>query len=301
VLISLPGIGRSIDSIVVEACTKLGIERWGGQSEDGWSRHSDFLRCPYRYYLKHVRGVGPLVVGEAAKGLDVGTCMHLLLAAHYARQLPDERYPGWQPNMPTPQALLQAMITAGLPMQIASDVEWLFDGYVEYYGSENITPMAIEMPIGMPGVHTSRLDLVFFIEDGTHDGLWICDHKNVSPKKDLEEYRFDGEILGEVFSWQLSGLNDFFDARLNGVCINAVVKSKPPRFQRLWCTFPDPLINVYANDRAWWAKQIVACQASSTWPKSMYGCHSYFRACRFWEHCRTQDEGRLIPLEQDHA
>ena len=260
-LIQLPGIGRSIDSIIVEACTKLGIERWGGQSEDGWSRHGDFLRCPYRYYLKHVRGVGPLVVGESAMGLDVGSCEHLLLAAHYARLLPDDGYPGWRENCPTPTAVLQAMIAAGLPMQIASEVERLYDGYVEHYANETIIPLAVEMPAGLPGTHTSRYDLVFYVEDGVHDGLWICDHKTASPKKDLEEYRFDGEILGEVFSWELADLQDFFHARLNGVCINALVKVKGvPRYQRLWLTFPQQIINAYGSDRGWWAQQIMACE-----------------------------------------
>jgi hypothetical protein len=300
VLVQVSGLGRSIDAIILDACASLGIERWGGASADGWSKHSDFLRCAYRYYLKHIRGVAPLVVGAVSSSLDVGSCVHLLLAAHYARLLPDDRYPGWQQNSPEPTALLQALIAAGLPMQIAVEVERLYKGYVEKYGAETIAPVAVEMQAGTVGEHTSRYDLVFYIEDGLHDGLWIGEHKTMSPKTDPEDFRFDGEVLGEMFSWDLSNLQDFFGQRVNGVCVNTLVKVIPPRYQRYWFTFPQSLINEYGSNCGRWEQQMLLCEQSGVWPKT-YACQGRYRRCRFWEHCRTQDDGQLVSLESGHA
>jgi hypothetical protein len=300
-IIQLPGLGRSVDAIIRDACASLGIEPWGGASEDGWSKRSDFLRCPYRYYLKHVRGVGPLAVTADTEALDIGACVHLLLAAYYARMLPDERYPGWRMNPPDPQALLQALIAARLPRSIAADVEQLFDGYVEQYANDVLQPVAVEMPGGLVGTHTSRYDLVFWIEDGMHDGLWIGEHKTASPSSDLDDFRFHGEVLGLMSSNELVNLQDVFGVKLNGVCINALVKPRPkqaPRYQRLWLTFPYALISEYGSDRGCWSGWLQTCQDRNRWPKSLQGCKSYNRRCRFWEHCRTQDAGQLKPVEK---
>jgi hypothetical protein len=298
VLIQLPGIGRSIDSIILEVCQSLGIERWGGASGDGWSKQSDFLRCPYRYYLKHVRGVGPLEMRNSTDALDVGSCLHLLLATHYARLLPDERYPGFQPNPPSIPEMLEAFKVARLPMQLYVEAERLIDGYLEYWGAESISPVAIEMPVGRPGLHTSRYDMVAFVNEGLHEGLWIFEHKTASPKTDLDDFRLDGEVLGELFSWELSAVQDQFGAPVLGVCINALVKSDIPRYQRLWLTFPQTMVNEFANDQARFALWAKDCETRNYWPRSLYGCKAYFRRCRFWEHCRTRDDKQLVQLEK---
>jgi hypothetical protein len=300
-LVQVIGLGHTVDAIIREACSSLGIEPWGGPSEDGWSKHADFLRCPYRFYLKHVAGMGPLVVGEGPGGdaLDVGSCVHLLLACHYARMLPDERYPGFRPNCPDPETLLKAMIDAHLPLATASEVERLYGGYAEHYASETIEPMAVEMGVGVVGAHTARYDLVFYIEDGLHDGLWVGEHKTASPSTDLEEFRYDGEVLGEMFAARLQSPIDIFGMPLNGVCINALVKAKGlPRYQRLWITFPQSLINEFGTNRGYWGQQMLACEKRNLWPKNLYGCRSRYRRCRFWEHCRTQDPTRLVKLEK---
>jgi len=297
VLVQLPSVGRSLDSIVAEVFKTFGCEPWGGASQNGWSKQSDFLRCPYRYYLKHVKGAGPAAVGDVSPALDIGSVCHLLLAARYAAALPDDRYPGWRPVVIEPMALLRALEAAGLPLSISSECERLYDGYAERWGNETLVPVAVEMPVGMPSLHTSRYDLVFFVEDGLHDGLWIGEHKTMSSGTDIEDFRFDGEVLGEMLSWQLSSLTEFFGAHLNGVCINALVKAKSaPRYQRLWITVPDQLVDTYATNRGHWAQQELYYQSRNLWPKSLFGCKSKYSKCRFWEHCRTLDDSKLVPL-----
>jgi hypothetical protein len=296
VRVQAPGLGPSVETIIRTACMSLGLEPWGGPSEDGWSKHRDFLRCPYRYYLKHVRRVGPLVVAVTAPGLDVGSVSHLILACHYARKLPDDRYPGFRVNCPEPLQLLEALKDAGLPMQIAMEAERLYEGYVEKY-VDDFTPVAVEMSHGVIGIHTCRYDVVGYIEDGLHDGLWIVEHKNLSERADVEDYRFDGEVLGEVYAEQLRHVDDIFGMRPNGACLNALIKAKIPRYQRLWLSFPPSILNEYADNRGRWGQQIVECTRRGVWPKNLYGCKSSFRRCRFWDHCRSQDESQLVLTE----
>jgi hypothetical protein len=297
VRVQAPGLGPSVDTIIRSACRALGIEPWGGPSEDGWSTHADFLRCPYRYFLKHVQRVTPLVAGVKAPGLDIGSVSHVMLAAHYARMLPDDRYPGFQPGCPQPLVLLEKMREFKLPPLVGLEAERLYEGYVEKY-VDDFTPVAVEMKHGLVGVHTCRYDLVGYIEDGLHDGLWVVEHKNLSEHTDVDDYRFDGEVLGELYAEQLVDLTPVFGMRPIGVCVNVLVKSKIPRYQRLWLTYPHSIINEFADNRHLWRTQIEHWQGRGVWPKNMFGCRRFGR-CRFWDHCRSQDPSQLKEVEND--
>lgn len=297
--IQLPGGGRSVDAIIAEAFASFGCKPLGGQSGTGWSKQSDFQRCPRRYQLKHELGATPLVVGEVAPSLDIGAVGHVLLAVHYAAMMPDDRYPGWQPNLPEPHALLEAMLAAGLPGEIYMVVQQCLDGYLERWAGEDIRPMAVEYSAGDAKFHTSRFDLVCYTEEGLHPGLWIGEHKFLKRGTDLEEYRLHGEILGEMLSWQLSGLDDFFGLPLAGVCLNVIFKPTKtllPTFQRLWLPVPPPEhIQRYATDRVFWLKLLMECKqrfGSAPWPRALLGCKKY-KLCRYFEHCRSLDAGQL--------
>jgi len=297
--IQLPGIGRSVDAIIADAFRSFGCKPLGGQSGTGWSKQSDFQRCPRRYQLKHELGATPLLVGEVAPGLDSGTVGHALLAAYYAGMLADDRYPGWQPNTPEPRALLQAMQAAGLPGELFMVAEQCLDGYLEHWATEDVRPVAVEMSAGDAAFHTSRFDLVFYTEEGLHTGLWIGEHKLLKAGTDLEEYRLHGEILGEMLSWQLSELDAFFGMPLSGVCLNVTfkpTKTLPPRFQRLWLSVPpEEVMQRYMDDRVYWLQLLEDCQlrfGDKPWPRALFGCKKY-KLCRFFAHCRDLDDTQL--------
>lgn len=297
--IQLPGAGKSVDAIIAEAFRSLGCEPMGGASETGWSKQSDFQRCPRRYQLKHELGAAPLLVGEVAPGLDIGAVGHALLATHYVAMLLDDRYPGFRPNPPEPFALLQAMTDAGLPMEIYALADRCLSGYLEFWANEDVRPMAVEMQAGDAQFHTSRFDAVFYTEEGLHPGLWVGEHKFLKAGTDLEEYRMHGEVLGEVLSWQLSKLDEFFGMPLAGVCLNVIfkpTKTLPPRFQRLWLSPPPEVIKRYATDRVYWLRQLMECKqrfGENVWPKALFGCKKY-RLCRYFAHCRDLDDSQLI-------
>ena len=288
-------VGKSVDAIIVDAFRSLGCAPMGGPSSNGWSKQGDFQRCPRRYQLIHEVGAVPTVAGDGSEALDVGSVGHALLAVYYAKMLPDDRYPGWREKVPEPEALLKAMVDQGLPIQIASVVERCFEGYIEFWGNEDVRPLAVEMQAGDAKFHTSRFDLVFFTEDGIHDGLWVQEHKFLKAGTDLEEYKLHGEILGEVLSFHLSKLDDFFGMPLNGVCLNVIFKPTAkmlPKYQRLWIQPTWDALERYAADRKYWIQAMLECKRMKTWPRALSGCKRY-KLCRYFAHCRDLDDAQL--------
>ena len=296
--VQLPGVGKSVDAIIAEAFRSFGCEPFGGASSTGWSKQSDFQRCPRRYQLKHDLRATPLLVGEVSTALDVGSVGHALLAAHYAAMLPDDRYPGFRTSVPEPAALLQAMVDAGLPMEIFAVADQCFSGYLERWADEDVQPVAIEMLAGDPAFHTSRFDMVFYTEQGMHPGLWIDEHKFLKSGTDLEEYKMHGEVLGEVLSWQLSKLDEFFGMPLSGVCLNVIfkpTKTALPHYQRLWLSPQVEVLDRYVTDRVYWLDETRRCKqqyGDAAWPKALHGCKQY-RLCRYFAHCRDLDDSKL--------
>lgn len=286
----------SADAVLTEAFASLGCDRWGGASEDGWSRISDLMRCPYRFYLKHDARMAPVNPSPTSKALDIGSYAHAGLAVHYAAMLP-EGYPGWQPNVPSVEALFAACEALNAGVEAMTEARQLLDGYIEHYGIEPLVPVAVEMPCGEVGIHTSRLDLVAHVTEGLHAGLWLFDHKCLTPRSDLEVFHHDGEILGEIFSWRLSDLDSVFGEPLVGACINVLFKDRIPRFERVWLAFTPELIEEFVRHRSHWRTLEDFYRRNGYWPKSLYGCSARFGRCRFWQHCCTQDVGMLVHLD----
>ena len=98
-LIDVPRLPRTADIVLREAFASFDYPSLGGPSERGWSLQADFLRCPYRYQLKHIRHMRPRDMDNKSKNLDIGSYTHAALAVHYAALLP-EGYPGQHPNVP---------------------------------------------------------------------------------------------------------------------------------------------------------------------------------------------------------
>jgi hypothetical protein len=302
VRIIVPAGWKSSDDVLVEAFKALGCERWGGASVNGWSKISDFLRCEYRYYLKHIKGLTcSSVLSDSSPALEIGSYGHAALAAHYAGLLPDDRYPGFRDNCPTPEALLVALDAAGAEPMALQEARTVWAGYTEHWGNDGWTPMAVEMPAGDDGLHTCRYDLIASVADDIHDGIWAVDHKLLSPKANPDLYALDGEILGEALCWQLSNLDGTFGP-LAGVCINVLFKGKPPKgmqpYFRRWFPLDEELIRDFARNRMYWQARVNTCLKMDRFSKSHYGCVARYDTCLFWDHCATLDASRLISREK---
>lgn len=292
--IETPG-AKPLDEAVAEAFASFGCKPLGGASTDGWSKMSELQRCPYRYYLHYVLHASPVGAIPSA-ALGVGGLTHAALATHYARFLP-EGYPGWQPGLPSAMAFLDAVRAAGCEFGVVQEVQRLVYGYLEFYDNEDIQPVAVEYGAGIPGVHTCRFDMLAWYEGG----LWIWEHKTAKDETPdvIDSWWLDGEIMGEVYGWQLSKLDEVFGAPLAGVMINLLFKKRPPTFRRLQVVIPRPVLDDYAKHRGNWADLRRRFQMTGIWPKALQGCMSRYDRCAFWYHCRDVDASLLeLPEEE---
>jgi hypothetical protein len=297
--IVIPAGWKTSEEVLVEAFKALGCERWGGPTDNGWSKLSDFLRCPYRYYLKHVKGLtSASLLSESSGAQDIGSYTHAALAAYYAAPLPNSRYPGWRPNCPTPEAIFAALETAGAEPMALQEAREVWAGYIDHWGDDGWSPMAVEMWAGDMAVHTCRYDLIASVEDGVHDGIWAVDHKTLSPKAEIGNYELDGEILGEALCWEIQKLEAIFGP-LAGVCINVLFKGKPPKgmrpYYRKWFPLNEALVTDFVHNREIWQAQRETCARTGRFPKSHYGCVARYDRCLFWDHCSTLSESALTP------
>src|SRR5882672_5902829 len=255
---------KSIEQCITEAYASFNVPSLGGASVDGWSKISDFMRCPYRYQQFHEipKDDSQLVqLGQKPSALEIGTLYHATLACHYAgscKPLAHTRnvYDGY----PTALELVNRVTALGGDTAITSECERLYLAYFNHYGNphdEGFSPLAIELPAGTAGVHTCRFDLLAERDGGT----WIVEHKTASreTRDVLESWWLDGEIIGEVYGYKLSGLEKVHGP-LVGVLVNVVIKTQVPKFRRIEVVIPDSLLERYAIDRDYWSHQRRAMQ-----------------------------------------
>lgn len=285
-----------MDLALARSFAAFDCEPLGGQSGDGWSKIGDLQRCPYRYYLRHEIGAIPVGASSpsGSAALEIGGLTHALLALHYCRMLP-AGYPGSRKNPPPPLDFLDRVQAAGADIHFVSEARRLFYGYLEHYGVEDIHPVAIEYQAGIPGVHTCRFDMLAW-KDGQ---LWNVEHKTASAETAdvMNSWWLDGEIIGEVYGWKLSGLDKVFGAPLAGVMINMLFKTKPVRYRRLEVVIPDNVLAQYEQDRRFWAASREHFRKTGYWPRALHGCMSRYDLCLFWDHCRDAD-ANLIKIRE---
>src|SRR5262249_3347476 len=153
---------------------------------------------------------------------------HAMLACHYltSGNSGSELYP-------TPYALAERVLSVGGDQTIIDECKRLYAAYFNQYGNvadEGVKPLGVELPCGIEGIHTSRLDLLANIGDST----WIVEHKTASRESRdvIEGWWLDGEIIGEVYAYKLSKLEQLYGP-LAGVIVNITIKTQVPKFRRV--------------------------------------------------------------------
>jgi hypothetical protein len=279
-----------VDEVLTRALKQFGCVPPGGRSGDGWSGISDLQRCAYRYYLRSELAAVPTGATFATGGpLEIGSYTHAFMAAHYIRFLP-EGYPGWQKGFPGPMELIEACEQERVDIAAFEEAKRLMYGYLEHYTADELQPVAVEYEAGIRGVHTCRYDALVW-KDG---GLWDLETKTMAPttasRADaFEGWYLDGEVVGQVYAWKLSQLQERFGAPLSGVIINGLIKSRVPEFRRIEVVVPEKVVEAYARDRQFWSQQREHFRRTGYWPKSLYGCRSVYDRCYYFAHCRDED------------
>lgn len=272
---------KPMDRAIAEVFAAAGVPTLGGASADGWSKLADLQRCPYRYHLLHERKIA--LPGPMASALEVGGLYHAALACHYVRLMPPG-YPGHHPATPAPMDFLDAVEKLGPELSSVAMARRLIWGYLEHWPLDDVQPVAVEMPAGIEGVHTCRYDMIGWYDDE----LWIFEHKTATRETEelMDAWFLDGEILGEMYGWRLSGLEHVF-GKLAGVVVNIAFKNNPPRYRRLKVVVPEAVLRAYIRDRAHFNNERRRHHASGYWPRKLQGCLSrYGDVCGFFSHCR---------------
>lgn len=279
---------KPMDELIIEAYKSFNVAPLGGASGDGWSKMNDFQRCPYRYWLLHEPKKIPLtqLSGETPTALALGSLFHSALAMHYMPVLVPR---AGNNEYPTPFALLHRIESLGGNKDIVNTCIDLYGAYFNKYHAphdEGMVPLGIEVLAGDPSKHTCRLDMV-----AKHNGgIWIVEHKTSSreTREVTEGWWLDGEILGEVYGWKLSGLDHVFGP-LTGVLVNIVIKTTVPKFRRVEVVVTDKLLEAYKNDLAFWRGFRQSMRDLGKWPRKLNGCIGRYGMCEFWDHCRDAD------------
>ncbi len=265
-----------------------GLMRLGGRSTgSGWSNVSLFQKCPYAWKRRYLE---PLVIDNFGivaeiEPLAIGSLVHTYLAIYYMRMI--------VPDYPlTPEMVRESLILWGCNPKITDEGWRLFAGYAIYYQHEEIQPLAVEFNVRDPRTNDScRFDLIaYFSKDrpGMLAGTYGIEHKTAAKfdANTLEGWHGDGEVLGQVLSWERLHLDKRFGP-LRGVMVNILGKQKDPQFHRTLVAPTAFTVNQHARDLRAWNGKIAVAKSIDDFPRSRNNCIRGFSRCELWDHCNA--------------
>jgi len=280
-------------------------ERAGGPSEWGNSRYSDFERCEYRYWVKHVLGYRPKKRNEA---LEVGGLFHECRARAYqayqkAATAEDEN--GNKIYLPEEldeiftEALFELCDRAAkhVPTTVAI-VRRLLQVWHKAHGPRTLiddrhetllVEALIDTNDGFP--YSTRLDRV--VMSGRLGGPCIMEIKTASRRTAdlLDGYRMDPQFLGQQYCWKNSKYYKKYGA-LRGFIVDLCVKGQVVQVTRESVPVDVKLLRPWAKEKRYRYSQILTCEASGYWPRRRTNCVMYGKRCGLSEHCSTFPPGR---------
>jgi predicted acetyltransferase len=171
-----------------------------------YSELDTFRQCPLKHHLLYQRRwTKPTKPGSA---LDKGSLYHLVMEAHYRviKEVQDA-HRGRVPKKLVAETLKRARDevmaylvhpTTGEQSEVQELIEWMYDGYVEYYGvDEDWRVVGVEHQIiqplpdayGNPSRYHLKMKIDLLVREWSTGNLWVIDHKsgaNLPSKMDLE-------------------------------------------------------------------------------------------------------------------
>jgi hypothetical protein len=280
-------------------------ERLGGPSEWGNSRWKDFIQCPWKYYIKHVKGLSVAVnhprYVDLMKNLWVGGLYHECRARYYIENLKHFDSRGerisetLQPEID--EACSHAMFdivdkAAEIQPTVATEARRILMGWMTLSGPgtrgddrnstmyvENLLETSVD---GFP--YTCRIDRVLW--DDALGGAIIQEHKTASWYSDslLAAYRTDPQILGQIYLWENSEL-----AKVHGPLVafevDIAIKTKQREYHKERVPVNREAVRDWARCmRSEWAL-LQGCLATDVWPRRRANCFLWARACELQESC----------------
>lgn len=280
-------------------------EYLGGPSEWGNSRWKDFIQCPYKYWVKHVRKmqIAPSHPRYEAlmRNLWVGGLYHEARARYYTENL---RYvnPKGERISQEKQAVIDELCTkamfdivdaaAEIQPNVAAEARRLLMGWITLYGpgtpkDDRSSTMYIEYLLeakedGFP--YTCRVDRVRW--DDELDGPIVQEHKTASWYSEnlLASYRMDPQILGQIYCWEHSELKKLHGS-LKAVEVDIAVKGKNREYYQHRVPVSMDAVEDWARCMKLENVALAQCTAFDSWPRRRANCFLWARPCELHEVC----------------
>jgi hypothetical protein len=247
-------------------------QRLGGPTVNGNSKWADFNRCPYRYFLKHVKGLDSTALSDA---LEIGGAFHELLAIYYEDGV-------------APAFDLLGKIEKVTPA-IGAETRRLFESWLKFYGPKaprdlRFFTTAVELPLEQekPFPYSARIDHVIT----KTDGVWIVEHKTSGARyMDLvKSYQMDAQLIGQVYLWNTSDYAKKY-GKCVGVVVDLVVKTREVSCYWEEVSIGKALTRAFERDMRHIAFERDMCERLGNWPRKRHNCSKYNRLCSFFDYC----------------
>lgn len=266
----------------------------GGPTRFGSSRYDDFMRCPRRFQLAHVKR---LTRDEPDMALEVGGAVHECIARAYEADYETAEQGGTDEQCA--EAFTKAIHELCNEIQkggatCAAETRRLLDGWLRFFGPgqqldwrERTLGIEVELGSDKPFPYTCRVDQI--IED-EHDenACWIVDHKTAKRHSDnlVNGYRFNTQFIGQQYCFRASKVQKKY-GKLKGTVVSVIVKTNPPQYLRHTVPYNVRLVNRWAKNMRMVWRNLDWCQASGIYPQLMSNCFRFNKYCRFFEYCHT--------------
>lgn len=266
----------------------------GGPTKYGSSKYDDFMRCPRRYQLSHVKR---LTREGTDMALEVGGAVHEAIARAYEADYAAAKE--GKTDEQCGEAFEAAVFTLCNEINqggatCAAEVRRLLEGWLKYFGPGQpldwrARTLGIEVELGTmrPFPYTCRVDQI--IEDeNDEDACWIVDHKTAKRHSDAltNGYRFNTQFIGQQYCFRAAKAARKY-GKLKGTIVSVIVKTNPAQFIRHTIPYDTKVVNHWAKNMRMVYRGLDQCQASGIYPQLMSNCFRFNKYCRFFEHCST--------------
>ncbi len=280
-------------------------ERLGGPSEWGNSRWKDFIQCPYKYHVKHVRRLKPTPqhprYEAIMQNLWIGGLYHEARARYYLENLKHVDSHGQRlSELPQPEVdeacakAMMGLVDKASEIQgfVATEARRLLMGWMTLHGpgtpnDDRNSTMYVENLLetkcdGFP--YTCRLDRVYW--DDNLEGPVIQEHKTAAWYSEslLASYRIDPQILGQVYLWETSELKEKHGP-LKVFEIDIAVKQKQREYHRERVPVNMAAVKDWARSMKHEWALLQFCMASDSWPRRRANCFQWAKPCELHEVC----------------
>ena len=189
---------------------------------------------------------------------------------------------------------------------VVYDAARLWQAHKDRYEDDPVTPLAVEWLAEHPEnyndgrddgpLYSCRYDLIAKLGEGhplinSHPmmvpgAVVVFEHKTARwlNESTLDGWPLEGEILGELWLWEISGARARF-GELAGVIVDVVTKTKTPNFHRMLVPAGARPVSRFEKWIRYKAAAIQMARIHGVWPQQFRGCNDKYGACALFREC----------------